>query len=91
MFPLSNSWLFRIKIELIDFKNQFEFVEATRHWFRQKKIVFFPRQTNRFYYIFAIRIKKMIAAVCWVPKGAAKIVPEEATEAPPNEEIEDTK
>lgn len=32
----------------------------------------------------------MIAAVCWVPKGAAKIIPEEATELPPNEEIEET-
>ncbi|ONK81248.1 uncharacterized protein A4U43_C01F26960 [Asparagus officinalis] len=31
----------------------------------------------------------MIAAVCWVPKGVAKIVPEEATEPDSNEEIEE--
>nr|AIZ68146.1 WD40 repeat-like superfamily protein [Ornithogalum saundersiae] len=32
----------------------------------------------------------MIAAVCWVPKGVAKVVPEEATELTSNGEIEET-
>ncbi|KAJ6799991.1 periodic tryptophan protein 1-like protein isoform X2 [Iris pallida] len=31
----------------------------------------------------------MIAALCWVPKGASKIVPEEVPDQPPTEEVEE--